>query len=262
MKRDGVGAKRIDAFPAPHSDQLAALVDLRDPPHPGEGKESLVLELYLRDLKLGIRAGGGALVGILFFLAVIATVPFAVGPDLKLLARIGPAMLWTGALLASLLGLDRLFQADREDGSLDLLLIGGERHMTALIVTVKCCAHWTASVLPLVIAAPVLGILLNMEGVAIGATTLTLLVGTPAITLIGAVGAAVAVTLPRGGLLVSVLILPLTIPVLIFGVSAAYASVNDPAPFLPPFLILTALTLTFAVIGPVAASAALRAAQD
>lgn len=220
-----------------------------------------MLALYLRDLRLGIRAGGGALVGILFFLAVVATVPFAVGPDLALLSRIGPAMLWTGALLASLLGLDRLFQADREDGSLDLVVIASERHMLALSVLVKSLAHWTVSVLPLVIAAPVLGILLNMEPVALGATTLTLLVGTPAITMIGAVGAAVAVTLPRGGLLVSVLILPLAIPVLIFGVSASYASVNEPAPFLPPFLILCALTLVFAVVGPLAAAAALRAAS-
>jgi len=221
-----------------------------------------MLALYLRDLRLGIRAGGGALIGILFFLAVVATIPFAVGPDLNLLSRLGPAMLWIGALLASLLGLDRLFQADREDGSLDLLLIASEQHMLALSVLVKCLAHWTASVLPLVVAAPLLGVLLNMEPVALGAATLTLFVGTPAITFIGAAGAAVAVTLPRGGLLVSVLILPLVIPVLIFGVSASYASVADPAPFLPPFLILCALTLVFAVVGPVAAAAALRAAQD
>jgi heme exporter protein B len=221
-----------------------------------------MLTLYLRDLRLGIRAGGGALIGILFFLAVVATIPFAVGPDLNLLSRLGPAMLWIGALLASLLGLDRLFQADREDGSLDLLLLASDRHMLPLSVLVKCLAHWTASVLPLVIAAPLLGILLNMEPVALGAATLTLLVGTPAITFIGATGAAVAVTLPRGGLLVSVLILPLAIPVLIFGVSASYASVTDPAPFLPPFLILCALTLVFAVVGPVSAAAALRAAQD
>jgi heme exporter protein B len=221
-----------------------------------------MLTLYLRDLRLGIRAGGGALIGILFFLAVVATIPFAVGPDLNLLSRLGPAMLWIGALLASLLGLDRLFQADREDGSLDLLLLASDRHMLPLSVLVKCLAHWTASVLPLVIAAPLLGILLNMEPVALGAATLTLFIGTPAITFIGATGAAVAVTLPRGGLLVSVLILPLAIPVLIFGVSASYASVSDPAPFLPPFLILCALTLVFAVVGPVSAAAALRAAQD
>ena len=113
--------------------------------------------------RLAIRAGGGALTGVLFFLAVVATIPFALGPDLNLLARIGPAVLWIGALLASLLGLDRLFQADREDGSLDLLVLSADRHMLALTVFVKCLAHWTASVLPLVVAAPLLGLFLNME---------------------------------------------------------------------------------------------------
>jgi len=221
-----------------------------------------MLALYIRDVRLGIRAGGGALVGVLFFLAVIATIPFGVGPDLNLLARIGPAILWIGALLASLLGLDRLFQAEREDGSLDLLVLNHDRHMLAATVFVKCLAHWTASVLPLVVAAPLLGLFMNMEPVGIGATALTLLAGTPAITFIGAAGAAVAVALPRGGLLVSVLVLPLVIPVLIFGVSASYGAVNYPSPFLQPFLILCALTLFLAVIGPVAAALALRSGTD
>lgn len=218
--------------------------------------------LFIRELRLNIRSGGGALVGLLFFLAVVAIMPFAIGPDLKLLSKIGPAMLWTGALLASLLGLDRLFQADRDDGSLDLLLVESDRHFLPLIVLVKCLAHWTASVLPLVVAAPLLGLLLAMEPLALAATTLTLLVGTPAIALIGAAGAAVATSLPRGGLLVSVLILPLTIPVLIFGVSASYAAIEDPAPFLPPFLLLCSMTLLFAVIGPIAAAAALKTGHD
>jgi heme exporter protein B len=221
-----------------------------------------VLALFVRDVRLGVRAGGGALVGVLFFLAVVAVVPFGVGPDLNLLARIGPAILWIGALLASLLGLDRLFQADREDGSLDLLLASSDRHILALTILVKCLAHWTASVAPLVAASPLLGLFMNMEPVGIGAALLTLLAGTPAIAFIGAMGAAVAVSLPRGGLLVSVLILPLAIPVLIFGVSASYGATTDPQPFLPPFLILCALTLFFAVIGPVAAALALRTASD
>ncbi|MCC0037378.1 MAG: heme exporter protein CcmB [Brucellaceae bacterium] len=221
-----------------------------------------MIALFLRDVRLGVRAGGGALVGVLFFLAVVAVIPFGVGPDLNLLARIGPAILWIGALLASLLGLDRLFQADREDGSLDLLVLSGHRHILAFTIFVKCVAHWVASVLPLVVAAPVLGLLMNVGPIGIGAATLTLLVGTPAIAFIGAVGAALAVVLPRGGLLVSVLILPLTIPVLIFGVSASYGAVADPDPFLPPFLILSALTLFFAVIGPFAAAVALRQSLD
>lgn len=221
-----------------------------------------MLALYLRDLRLGIRAGGGALTGVLFFLAVIATVPFAVGPDLNLLSRIGPAILWIGALLAGLLGLDRLFQADREDGSLDLLLIDGDLVSRALLVLVKCLAHWTVSMLPLVVAAPLFGLFLNMPPEAITATTATLLIGTPAIAFIGAVGAAVTVALPRGGLMISVLVLPLVIPILIFGVSASYAAVNEPGPFLPPFLLLCATTLFMAVIGPIAAALALKGAGD
>ncbi|ARM90378.1 cytochrome-c heme transporter protein CcmB/CycW [Rhizobium sp. CIAT894] len=216
--------------------------------------------LFLRDLKLSIRAGGGALIGVLFFLTVVAVIPFGVGPDLKLLSRIGPAIVWIGALLAALLGLDRLFQAERDDGSLDLMLM--QETPLVLTVLVKCLAHWTATSLPLVIASPLLGLFMNMDEAAIGATALTLLVGSPAITFIGAVGAAVAVALPRGGLLVSILVLPLTIPVLIFGVSATYAAAEDPAPFLPPFLILTALTLFFTVIGPAAAALALRNTAD
>lgn len=216
--------------------------------------------LFLRDLRLAMRAGGGAMIGVLFFMTVVAVVPFAVGPDLNLLSRIGPAILWIGALLASLLGLDRLFQAEREDGSLDLMLM--QETPLVLTVLVKCLAHWTATGLPLVIASPLLGLFMNMSELAIGATVLTLLAGTPAITLIGAAGAAVAVTLPRGGLLVSILVLPLTIPVLIFGVSAAYAAVEDPAPFMPPLMILIAITLFFAVIGPLSAALALRSASD
>ena len=219
-----------------------------------------MIALLVRDLKLSIRAGGGALVGVLFFLTIVAVIPFGVGPDLNLLSRIGPAIVWIGALLSSLLGLDRLFQAEREDGSLDVLLM----HDTPLVLTVfvKCLAHWLATGLPLVIASPLLGLFRNMNEVAIGAVMLTLVVGSPAITFIGAVGAAVAVALPRGGLLVSILVLPLAVPVLIFGVSASYAAVEDPAPFLPPFLILMALTLFFAAIGPAAAALALRNAAD
>lgn len=217
--------------------------------------------LLAREFRLAFRAGSGALTGLLFFLAVVATIPFGVGPDMKLLARIGPAILWIGALLASLLGLDRLFQTDREDGSLDLMTAGHDFVSVALTVLAKAAAHWLATVLPLVIAAPLLGLIMNMEPLAIGAAALTLLCGTPAITFIGAVGAAVTVTLPRGGLLVSVLILPLVIPVLIFGVSATYAAVTEPDPFLPPFLILCALTLFFAVIGTLGAAFALKSAD-
>jgi len=218
------------------------------------------LALFNRDLRLSMRIGGSALVGVLFFLAVVTVIPFGVGPDLNLLARIGPAILWIGALLATLLGLDRLFQADREDGTLDLMLMAGRP--LELVVLIKCLAHWVATGLPLVVAAPLLGIFLNLDPVAMGAVTLTLLVGTPALTLIGAIGASLTVSLRRGGLLLAVLVVPLAIPILIFGVSSADAALHDPVPFLTPFLILCALSLIAAVVGPVASAAALRFAAD
>ncbi len=216
--------------------------------------------LFIREIRLSVRIGGGALMGALFFLIVVTVIPFGVGPNLKLLAQIGPAILWIGALLATLLGLDRLYQADREDGSLDLLLMAG--HPLSAMVLVKCLAHWTATGLPLVLAVPVLAIFLNLEPMAIGAVVATLAVGTPALTLIGSIGAALTVSLRRGGLLLAILVLPLTVPVLVFGVSASTAAITDPAPFLPPFLILCALTLMTLVVGPVASAAALRFSAD
>ena len=212
--------------------------------------------LLLRDMRLAVRVGGGALIGVLFFLIVVTLMPFAIGPDLALLARIGPAILWLGALLASLLALDRLVAADYEDGSLDLILMA--RVPLELAVAVKAIAHWLTTGLPLVIAAPLLGLLLNLDPKATGAVALTLLVGTPALTFIGLIGAALSVALRRGGLLLAVLVLPLTIPVLIFGVAASNAAIVGPLPFGTPFTLLAALTLASAVLGPFAAAAALR----
>lgn len=212
--------------------------------------------LLTRDMRLAVRIGGGALMGVLFFLIVVTLMPFAVGPDLAQLQRIGPAILWIGALLASLLALDRLFAADQEDGSLDLLLMGSAP--LELAVLAKAAAHWITTGLPLVIATPLLGLFLNLDPVAIGAVALTLLVGTPALTCIGLIGAALAVALRRGGLLLPVLVLPLTVPVLIFGVAASNAAITGPASFGAPFMILSALTLGSLVLGPFAAAAALR----
>ena len=165
----------------------------------GADRVSPLSALMLRDMRLAIRVGGGALMGVLFFLIVVTLVPFAVGPDLAQLRRIGPAILWLGALLASLLTLDRLFAADQEDGSLDLLLMGTTP--LELSVLAKAAAHWITTALPLVIAAPLLGLFLNLEPLAIGAVALTLLAGTPALTGIGLIGAALSVALRRGGLL-------------------------------------------------------------
>ena len=211
--------------------------------------------LLVRDMRLAVRIGGGALMGVLFFLIVVTLTPFAIGPDLVLLERIGPAILWIGALLASLLALDRLFAADHEDGSLDLLLMGNAP--LELTVLTKALAHWITTGLPLVIATPLLGLFLNLEPQAIGAVVLTLLAGTPALTCIGLIGAALSVALRRGGLLLPVLVLPLTVPVLIFGVAASNAAITGSS-FGAPFMILCALTLGSLVLGPLAAGAALR----
>ena len=212
--------------------------------------------LLVRDMRIAVRVGGGALIGVLFVLVVVTLTPFAIGPDLALLKRIGPAILWLAALLASLLALDRLFASDHEDGSLDLILAG--RAPLELVVAAKGLAHWLTTAVPLVIAAPLLGLFLGIDEGAQAGVVLTLLVGTPALTFIGLIGAAIAVTLRRGGLLVAIIVLPLTVPVLIFGVAAANAAVAGPVPFGTPFTVLCALTLASLVIGPFAAAAALR----
>ncbi len=219
-----------------------------------------MIALLKRDISLALRSGGGAATALLFYLAVVIAMPFAVGPDQNLLATIGGATLWIGALLAGLLGLERLFQSDYEDGSLDQMMILSVP--LAAQVFVKCLAHWLVTGLPLTLVVPVFGIFLGLDTTTTLAAMATLLVGTPAISFIGAVGAAVTVSLPRGGLLLSVLVLPLCIPVLIFGVGAIRAAVTEPDPFLPPFLLVGAISLFFAVIGPLAAALALRQGAD
>jgi heme exporter protein B len=210
--------------------------------------------LISRDLALA--RGGGAGLGVVFFLLVVTLTPFAIGPDLKLLGRIGPAILWLGALLATLLGLDRLLQADHEDGSLDLAQLA-PAPLEALVAG-KILAHWLTTGLPLVIAAPLFGVMLDVAPETLARVALALLVGTPALACLGAVGAALTVGLRRGGLLVPVLILPLAIPVLIFGVAASDPTQNG----FGPLSALAGLALGYAVLGPVAAAGALKALRE
>jgi heme exporter protein B len=212
--------------------------------------------LFVRDLKLAVRVGGGAGIGVLFFMIVVVLAPFAIGPDLALLARIGPAILWLGALLASLLTLDRLLAADAEDGSLDLILTA--EAPLELAVATKALAHWLTTGVPLAVATPLFAMFMNLDTQAGLTVALTLLAGTPALTFIGLLGAALSVSLRRGGLLLTVLVLPLTVPVLIFGVAASNAAIVGPLPFGAPFTILCALTLTSLVVGTFASAAALR----
>lgn len=217
------------------------------------------IAIVKRDLALAGRAGGGGELALVFFLTLVVLVPFALGPDLNLLSRIGPAILWLGALLSVLIGLDRLFQSDEEDGSLDL--IRASSLPLELAVLAKGLAHWLTTGLPLAIASPLLGLLVALPGEGVLPLVATLLVGTPALSFIGAGGAALAAGLRRGGLIVPVLVAPLTIPVLIFGVSAANAALGGTVPFLTPFLILCAISLAAIVVGTMAAAAALRSAE-
>ncbi len=216
--------------------------------------------LLLREWRIARRVGGGASTGAVFFLILVALMPFAIGPDLNLLSRIGPAILWIAALLSTLLGLDRLFQSEDDDGALDLMV--NARLPLEIIVLVKCAAHWGANILPLIVVSPLFGLMLAMDAKALGLVALSLLAGTPALTMIGAIGAALTVSLRRGGLLMAVLVLPLTIPALIFGVSAASAASGGAAPFMTPFLALCALSLAAVAGAPFAAAAALRLARE
>jgi heme exporter protein B len=217
-----------------------------------------MIAVIRRDLTLGVRAGGGLGTAFVFFLAIAMVVPFAIGPDLAVLARVGGGMLWVGALLASLLGLDRVFGADAEDGSLDLLQLAPLP--LEAVVAAKGIAHWLITGLSIALAVPLFGILLGMNATTIAASAILLLIGTPAITSFGLIGAALAVALPRSGMLTAVLVLPFTIPVLIFG-SAATDSIAAGEYFGTPVKLLVAVALFSFVIGPVAAAAAIRASR-
>ena len=214
-----------------------------------------MIGLLKRDLRLAVRAGGGFGLGLAFFLIVTVLVPFGVGPDTGLLARIAPGILWIGALLACLLSLDRIFQLDFEDGSLDLLATAPVP--LEGVVAIKALAHWLTTGLPLTLAAPVLGVLLNLPGPGFGWLLVTLAVGTPALSMIGAFGAALTVGLKRGGLLMSLLVLPLYVPSLIFGTEAARRGAEGLAGG-TPLLFTAGITLASLAILPFAAAAALR----
>ena len=175
--------------------------------------------LLLREMRLAMRAGGGFGLSLAFFLIVVVLVPFGVGPEMGLLSKIAPGILWVGALLACLLSLDRIFALDFEDGTLDLLATAPLP--LEAVVSVKSLAHWITTGLPLVLAAPVLGVLLGLQSDAFYWIVLSLLLGTPALSVIGTFGAALTVGLKRGGLLLSLLVLPLYVPVLIFGAELA-----------------------------------------
>lgn len=211
--------------------------------------------LLRRDLALAVRAGGGFGLSLAFFLILVTLVPFGVGPQSELLGRIAPGILWVGALLGCLLSLDRLFQLDWEDGSLDLLAVS-PLPMEGVVAT-KALAHWLTTGLPLTIAAPVFGVLLNLPIPGYLWLFLSLLIGTPALSVIGSFGAALTVGLKRGGLLLSLLVLPLYVPTLIFGAEVVRRAV-DGMTLLTPLAMLGGITLAAWALLPFAAAAAIR----
>ncbi len=215
-----------------------------------------MIALLVRDLRLAFRAGGGFGLGLAFFLLVAVLVPLGVGPEGTTLARIAPGILWVGALLACLLSLDRLFALDYEDGSLDLLATA-PIPLEGVIAT-KALAHWLVTGLPLTLIAPLLGLLLNLPAPAYGALVLSLLLGTPALSIIGAFGAALVVGVKRGGLLMSLLVLPMYVPTLIYGaevVRRAGLGIDGAT----PLALMSAITAGAWAILPFAAAMALRA---
>lgn len=212
--------------------------------------------LLKRDIKLALREGGAIGTALGFYLVVIALLPLGLGPDLNLLSRIAPGLLWIALLLSALLSLGRMFETDYEDGSLELFAIGGLP--LELVAAAKALAHWLTTGIPLALLAPLLGILLNLDISAYGVLIVTMLAGTPAISFLGAIGAALTLRARRGGLLLALLILPFYVPTLIYGISAISGAILAGGSFWPSFLILGALSLGALVIGPLAAAAALR----
>lgn len=214
-----------------------------------------MLALIRRDIALALRQGGDGMIGVAFFVLVVTLVPLGVGPESGLLARIAGGVLWIAALLAALLSLDRIFQADHEDGSLDQLMLSPMA--LEQVVLAKAVAHWMTTGLPLVLVAPLLGLTLALPLDAIPVLLASMLIGTPALSLIGATGAAITVGIRRGGLLLSILVMPLYIPTLIFGARSVENALLALDP-VPPLALAASITLLAAAGAPFAAAAALR----
>lgn len=218
------------------------------------------LTLVRRDLTLAVREGGAIGTALGFFLLVVSMMPLGLGPDLKLLSRIAPGILWIAMLLAALLSLGRIFESDHDDGALEAMV--SAPLPLELVAAAKATAHWLTTGIPLALLAPVLGILLNLDVAAYPALVATMLAGTPAVSFLGSIGAALTLRARKGGLLLALVVLPLYIPTLIFGISAVSAVTMSTGlqsgAFESSFLILIAISLASIVIGPIAAAAALR----
>jgi heme exporter protein B len=212
--------------------------------------------LLKRDIKLALRDGGALGTALGFYLIVVSMLPLGLGPDLNLLSRIAPGILWISLLLAALLSLNRMFETDYEDGSLEAIAAGPMP--LELVTAAKALAHALTTGVPLVLMTPVLGLLLNLDLAAYPALLASMLVGVPAISFLGSIGAALTLKTRRGGLLMALLVLPFYVPTLIFGISAVSSALTGPQGASSSFLILSAVSLISLVLGPVASAAALR----
>ncbi len=222
---------------------------------PGEMKSAFAAVIS-RDLSLAVRQGGNIGTAIGFFLTVIVLLPLGLGPDQQLLQRIAPGALWIALLLSVLLSADRLYQTDHDDGSLEIMALSSTP--LEVVVLAKASVHWLTSGLPLAIAAPVLGFLLNLDTALILPLGIAMVTGSLALSLLASLGAAITVGLRQGGLLVSLLVLPLYVPVMIFGVlasSGAQSGIDNSGTAL---IILVAIVLAALVVTPFASAAALR----
>lgn len=212
-----------------------------------------------RDLRLALRSAGDTVAVVTFFVIAIVLFPLGVGPEIAVLSRIASGAIWVAALLAAMLSLERLFLADHEDGSLDLIMLAPLP--LEAVVLAKCLAHWLVTGVPLIAAAPLLAILMNLSFDGFATLILAMVLGTPTLSLVGAIGAALTVGVRRGGTLVPLLVLPLVIPVLIFGVAAIDASVAG-TPADAPLMVLGAMLLAALVLAPWATAAALRLSTE
>ncbi len=210
--------------------------------------------IVFRDTRLFFRAGGGALLALAFFASVAVLVPLGTGPDLQLLGRIAGGVLWVAAALAALLALDRMFQSDFEDGSLDLIALGPLP--LEGVALAKMASHWLATGLPLTVVSPLLALLFNLPDGAYPALVASLAIGTPAVSAIGAIGAGLTLSIRRGNLILPLIVLPLLAPAVIFGAGAVLAAIGHVAN--GALWLLAAFSLVAVLLSPFAAAAALR----
>ncbi|MCP5366210.1 MAG: heme exporter protein CcmB [Hyphomicrobiales bacterium] len=217
------------------------------------------LAIVRRDLSLAVRQGMDSVMVVMFFVLACVLFPFGVGPEPNVLARIAAGVIWVAALLAAMLSLERLFQTDYEDGSLELLTLSPLA--LEVVVLAKIVAHWLTTGLPLIVASPLLAVLMNLDAAGYPYMVLALALGTPSLSLIGGVGAALILGSRRGGVLLSLLVLPLYIPVLIFGVSAVDAAIGG-FEAKAQFLVLGGILLAALPLCPWAGAAALRQATE